>query len=276
MKELKAYNLVSIVIPTKNSESNVVDTLESVKHFKNIYVVDSNSTDRTVDIAREYGALVIDFSWNGKYPKKRNWFLEKNTLNTEWVLFLDSDELLTEEFITELDSVIAEERYNGYILTYTNHFMGKPLKYGIPAKKLALFRQDAGRYQKIEEDSWSNFDMEVHEHPEIKGEIGQIKSRILHFDFIDINRHLSKHHDYAKFESENYLNRTFANNELTFRQKIKYNLLSSIFFPFLYFFADYILYLGFMNGRRGFLYSCAKFMYFFEIYLLVNCNNERQ
>src|SRR5437588_9419273 len=86
---------VTVVIPVRNEERNLARCLERLGAFAHVLVVDSGSSDATVEIARAHGAEVIDFTWNGRYPKKRNWVLTTQTLPTEWVLFLDADEIVT-------------------------------------------------------------------------------------------------------------------------------------------------------------------------------------
>ena len=93
---------VTVIVPVKNEQKNLGRCLERLKGFSEIFVVDSASTDRTCEIARSYGAQVVNFSWNGKFPKKRNWCLRHLKFSHDWILFLDADELVTEAFEAEL------------------------------------------------------------------------------------------------------------------------------------------------------------------------------
>src|SRR5690554_3999958 len=95
---------LTIAIPVKNEEKNLPGCLSAIGNdlASRIVVIDSGSTDRTQQIAKQFGADVVDFKWNGKFPKKRNWFLRTHTPATKWILFLDADEYLTDEFKTEL------------------------------------------------------------------------------------------------------------------------------------------------------------------------------
>ena len=160
---------VTVVIPVKNEEKNLPSCLKKLRSFAEVLVVDSCSIDRTRAIAEAARAKVIDFNWQGGYPKKRNWVLLNYTFATPWVLFLDADERLTDEFLRELEVEISESRYDGFWLTYRNHFMGRALKFGLPQRKLALFRVGAGLYERIDDANWSDLDMEVHEHPVLLG-----------------------------------------------------------------------------------------------------------
>src|SRR4030095_9392302 len=106
-----------------------------------------------------------NFKWDGKFPKKRNWFLRNHSISTKWILFLDADEYLTEAFKNEMRECISRDDKVGYWLSYTIYFLGKQLKGGYPLRKLALFRVGAGEYGQICEEHWSNLDMGRHEKP---------------------------------------------------------------------------------------------------------------
>ena len=90
-------SLLSIVIPVKNEERNLAECLENIKAFENVIIVDSGSTDRTLEIAKEFGREVVQFEWNGQFPKKRNWVLRNYQFKTRWVMFLDADERIRKD-----------------------------------------------------------------------------------------------------------------------------------------------------------------------------------
>ena len=98
------YDSLTIIIPVKDEEKNLPACLDNVKTFRHVVVVDSGSTDRTLEIVAEYKRELVQFKWNGKFPKKRNWLLRNYTFNTPWVMFLDADERLTSEFCAESSS----------------------------------------------------------------------------------------------------------------------------------------------------------------------------
>ncbi len=93
---------VCIIIISKNEESNIARCLDSTREFSQVIVVDSQSTDKTCEIARSMGAQVIDFKWNGKYPKKRGWCLDNLNIKYDWVFWLDADEVLTNVLVNEI------------------------------------------------------------------------------------------------------------------------------------------------------------------------------
>jgi len=93
---------ITVVVPVKNEEANLPRCLGQLKRFSEVIVVDSSSTDRTPQIAQEYGARYLNFVWSGRYPKKRNWLLMNHRLENEWVIFLDADEIVDEAFCESL------------------------------------------------------------------------------------------------------------------------------------------------------------------------------
>jgi glycosyltransferase involved in cell wall biosynthesis len=262
---------LTIAIPVKNEEKNIAGCLKAIgtELAKDIVVIDSGSTDRTIEIARSFGSNVIDFNWDGKFPKKRNWFLRNYQLQTKWVLFLDADEYLTEEFKEELKQALLQDNMVGYWLSYTVFFMGKYLKGGYPLKKLALFRIGSGEYEKVDEDQWSKLDMEIHEHPILQGEVGTIKSKINHHDFRGISHYVLKHNEYANWEVERFLEAA-DNSEIrskwTWKQKVKYRLMRTIWIGPLYFLGSFFFLGGFRDGARGFAFAILKMSYFTQIY----------
>ena len=259
---------ITVVIPVKNEEKNLPSCLNKLKSFAAVLVVDSCSIDRTRAIADAAGAKVIDFNWQGGYPKKRNWVLLNHTFATPWVLFLDADEKLTDEFLRELKVKISESRYDGFWLTYRNHFMGRALKFGLPQRKLALFKVGAGLYERIDDANWSDLDMEVHEHPVLLGPVGAIKAPIDHLDFRGLHHFIDRHNSYSTWEANRFLQLSVipdGKRRLTQRQYAKYRYIARWWFPLAYFVLTYILRGGFMDGRAGFIYAILKSYYFLQV-----------
>lgn len=260
---------LTIAIPVKNEEKNLPRCLRAIGTdlARRIVVIDSGSTDRTQEIAREFGVEVIEFQWDGRFPKKRNWFLRHGKLNTKWILFLDADEHLTEEFKTDLRKQISLDNKVGFWLCYTVYFFGEKLKGGYPLKKLALFQVGAGEYERIEEKNWSRMDMEVHEHPILQGEIGEIKARIDHRDFEGIEHYIQKQNEYSKWEARRYLALSEEKfNHMTWKQKIKYRLFTSVWVGPAFFIGSFIFLGGFRDGSRGIAFAILKMSYFHLVY----------
>lgn len=257
---------ITVVVSVKNEELNLPSCLEKLVRFDQIIVVDSGSTDATMDIATSMGAEVLQFQWNGRFPKKRNWTLQNATIHNEWVLFLDADEFITDEFVNEVALKTQDKLYNGFTIQFENYFMGKKLRFGYGFSKSALFKKSKGAYEKIEEDLWSHLDMEVHEHPIIEGKVGIIKAKVLHKDFKNLDHYISKHNAYSSWEAQRYLQlKQNKSVHLSINQKIKYGLLSTGLLPAVYFVGAYFLKLGFLDGKEGFYLARFKSHYFFQI-----------
>lgn len=257
---------ISVIVSVKNEALNLPSCLDKLKRFAQLIVVDSGSTDDTTFIAEAMGAEVLQFQWNGKFPKKRNWAMQNANITNEWILFLDADEFVTDEFVDEIAFKTQDDSYNGFTIQFENYFMGKKLKYGYGFKKSALFKKSKGAYEKVEEDLWSHLDMEVHEHPIIEGKVGVIKSKVVHKDFKNLEHYIAKHNAYSTWEAQRYLQLKQTKNALlSFNQKIKYGLLNTGFLPVVYFFGVYFLKLGFLDGKQGFYLARFKSHYFFQI-----------
>lgn len=262
---------LTIAIPVKNEEKNLPGCLDAIgsDFAAKIVIIDSGSTDTTKTIAFEYGVELIDFKWNGKFPKKRNWYLREFAPTTKWILFLDADEYITQEFKDEVRDSLSKDNFVGYWLSYTIYFMGKTLNWGYPLAKLALFQIGKGEYERIDEDSWSHLDMEIHEHPILSGPTGLIKSKIDHQDFRGISHYVKKHDDYASWEALRYLKNKGDRNlmkRFTWKQKIKYRLVDTPLIGPLYFLGNYFLLGGCLDGGRGLAFSILKASYFIQVY----------
>lgn len=262
---------LTIAIPVLNEERNLPGCLAAIGTClaSKIVLLDSGSTDSTRSIAEKFGAHVVDFKWDGKFPKKRNWFLRNYQLTTKWILFIDADEYLTENFKNEMRECLDRDDKVGYWLSYTIYFLGKQLKGGYPLRKLALFRVGAGEYERIDEDQWSKLDMEVHEHPILQGEIGVIKSKIDHQDFRGVSHYVIKHNEYASWEAGRFIKMADDPNIIskwTWKQRLKYRLMKSVLIGPAYFCGSFFLLGGFRDGARGWAFAVLKMSYFTQVY----------
>ena len=260
---------VTVVIPIKNEERNLGACLERLGRFAKVVVVDSGSTDGSGEVARLAGADLVDFRWNGQFPKKRNWYLRNHRIETPWVLFLDADEYVDDAFCDELARVLPSTQHAGFWINYDNWFLGRRLRHGDANRKLALFRVGTGEYERIDEDRWSHLDMEVHEHPVLQGSTGEIAARLDHRDYRGFDHWLRKHNEYSTWEAHRIALLRGAGNavsgDLTPRQRKKYGNIGKPWLPIAYFLHMYLAKRGFLDGYAGFAYALAKSVYFWEI-----------
>jgi glycosyltransferase involved in cell wall biosynthesis len=261
---------VTVAVPIRNEEQNLAECLRRLHRFAHVVVIDSGSTDRSQEIAAAFGAAWLDFQWDGRFPKKRNWFLRTQPVDTPWVLFLDADELVDDAFCDELSRVLPDTHHAGFWLNYDNWFMGRRLRYGDANRKLALFRVGSGEYERIDEERWSNLDMEIHEHPVLSGSVGEIASRIEHRDNRGIEHWKRKHDAYSTWEAHRTLMLRAKggikdSTELSPRQRRKYFTLGKWWLPGAYFLHTYFVRLGCLDGYPGFAFALEKSRYFGEI-----------
>jgi len=258
--------MLTIVIPVKNEQENLTDCLNSIGigFADRIVVIDSDSLDQTKNIALNWGAEVLNFKWDGKFPKKRNWYLINHAKEDDWILFLDADERLTPEVKIEIKNSIRSNSLVGFWINYTIYIENKVLNYGYPLNKLSLFKNGKGLYEMVNEQSWSHLDMEVHEHPILNGEIGKIKSKIEHKVNINTPNWKAKHLAYAKWEAKRFNQIKKSENAMhfTFKQKLKYQMLKFPFAGALFFIGSTIIYLGILDGLNGIKYASVKAQYF--------------
>lgn len=256
----------TVIVPVMNDEKNLSRCLSRLEDFKEVFVVDSGSTDGSREVAVHHGARIVDFQWDGKFPKKRNWCLRNLAFQTEWVLFLDADEYIDERFKAELRKTLPTTECNGFWISYDNWFAGRLLRHGDKMRKLALLRVGSGEYEHIDEERWSSLDMEIHEHPMVQGRIGKLETPVEHRGYKGLTAYIERHNDYSSWEARRFLKlRREVGEKLTLRQRVKYALLDTVWLAPLYFLWTYFLKCGFLDGRSGFFFAGYKAAYFLQI-----------
>lgn len=261
---------LSIAIPVRNEERNLAVCLEAIgtDFARQVVVIDSASTDATAATALAHGAELITFHWDGHFPKKRNWYLRHHPPRAPWVLFLDADEILTPAVKREISASLPGSSHQGFLLSYTNYFLGRRLRGGYPLRKLALFRVADVEYERIEENHWSQCDMEVHEHPIVNGSIGLIRNRIDHRDLRGIDSYMTKHNNYAAWEAQRlFSHRNDPHNAADWKahQRLKYRLITSPWGGLAFFFGSFFALGGWRDGSIGFAFCLLKAGYFVQI-----------
>ncbi len=284
---------VSVLIPARNEEANLPACLASLQRADEIFVVDSQSRDRSVEISEKYGAKVVQFYFNGRWPKKKNWSLENLPFRNEWVLIVDCDERITPELWEEIAAAIQNPEYNGYYLNRRVFFLGKWIRHGgkYPDWNLRLFKHKLGRYENLNtEDIRNTGDNEVHEHVVIEGKIGYLQNDMLHEDFRDLYHWLERHNRYSNWEARVYYNilagkddngtigASLFGDAVQRKRFLKKIWVRLPFKPFLRFVLFYIIQGGFLDGKAGYTYGRLLSQYEYQIgvklYELRNCNGQ--
>ncbi|MFN2621931.1 MAG: glycosyltransferase family 2 protein [Chthoniobacterales bacterium] len=255
---------VSVIIPVRQEAANLPRCLNCVKWADEIFMVDSHSTDATAEIAAAHGAKVVQFDFNGTWPKKKNWALEKLPFRNEWVFILDADEVLPPEAKQEFAKAIAEAgEIAGYWINRRFMFMGKWLRHSYyPNWNLRLFRHSLGRYEKLTEADTQSGDNEVHEHVIVNGPIGRLRCEMDHYAFPSVEVFVEKHNRYSNWEARVSAERKLAGSDAQIssstvgrRRKLKEFSQHLPFRPLLRFLYIYVWQKGFLDGREGYYFA---------------------
>ena len=271
-----AKSPVSVIVPVRNEAHNLARCLESLRDAGEVYVIDSNSTDTTVETARSYGAKVVQFHYQGGWPKKRQWAMDTLPLTFDWVLLVDADEALTPELAEEIQNAIRQPGFDGYYIELQMYFLGRRLRHsGANFYKLSLFRRGKGRYEcRLKEQDNSMCDMEVHEHVVVDGKTAKLKNPLLHHNVESLSRYIQKHDEYSNWEARVWLNSDASSEELppSFfgtqaqrRRWLRKKLFSLPGSPVLFFIYKYIFRFGFLDGTPGLIYCGMQGIQFFNI-----------
>ncbi|MHB8644064.1 MAG: glycosyltransferase family 2 protein [Gaiellaceae bacterium] len=262
---------VSVIVMTKNEERNLGACLSSVERFAEVFVVDSGSTDATRAIAQTHGAIVRDFEWNGRYPKKKQWALDQLPFAHDWVLYVDADERVTYELAKEITALFANgtPRAAGYFITLDYVFLGRVLRHGHQVKKLALFNRARGRFVDYPDLNATNmWEVEGHYQPAIEGPTVALRGRIRHEDHDSLYEWFARHNRYSDWEAVLRANGALTSEAETLpagRQLLKRLFARLPFRGFLSFIYTYVFRLGLLDGRAGFQFAVAKAFYYWQV-----------
>jgi glycosyltransferase involved in cell wall biosynthesis len=268
---------LSVLIPAKNEERNIAACLESVAWADEIWVIDSHSSDRTVEIAKRYTNEIVQFDYTRGYPKKKNWALENLPFKHEWVLIVDCDERVTSELMAEIREVLDDpNQADGYYINRKLIFLGKWIKHcgWYPSWNLRLFKHKLGRYERLETDDVENTgDVEAHEHVVLKGRTGYLKNDLLHEDFKSVYHFIERHNRYSNWDARVYHNHargvhgmssigaSFYGSPLERKRFLKQMWARLPFRPLLRFIWMYFFKLGFLDGRPGLIFCTLMTMH---------------
>lgn len=216
---------VSVIVTAKNEERALPACLKALTAFDEVIVVDSVSSDRTAEIAREMGASVVLFNWNGQYPKKRQWCLDNLATVSPWIFFVDADEIVTPrqvEEIAHLDFTCA-----GYFVKGRYIWKAQPLNHGLKNNKLALIDRRKFEFPVIDDlDLPGMGEMEGHYQPVLKfsyknEKLGQLKVELDHHAAQNDKQWLSRHQRYAAWEQGMNVRKAWPADPVKWRQNAK-------------------------------------------------------
>lgn len=255
---------LSVIILTYNEEIHIRRCLENVKQFASkVYVVDCFSIDRTAQIAKELGAEVIEHEWPGNQAEQFNWALDNLPITTEWILRLDADEYLLPGLIEELleKLPVIPESVSALSLSLARAFCGKILHHGIVnnIRIIRIFRKGKVRYEKRLMDEHLSV---------LSGETIDMKNQFVDDNRMPIGLFIEKHNGYATREAALLLDAEYhltnmdslpqdygREVEKKRTQKARYARMPLFWRAFGYFVYRYIIKLGFLDGKEGFLWD---------------------
>lgn len=275
---------VTVIVAARNEARNLPRCLESLRNAGEVYVIDSQSTDATVQIAQSYGARVVQFHYQGGWPKKRQWAMESLPLAYDWIFLVDADEALTPELADEIQHATQDPACDGYYIALRMFFLGRELRHsGASFYKLCLFRRGKGRFEcRLKDQDPSMADMEVHEHIVLEAETKEsskpktagLKHPLLHHNVESLSHYIRKHDEYSNWEARVWLagddNAKDLAPSLFGSQAQRRRWLRKMFFtipgsPILFFFYKYIFSMGFLDGVPGLIYCGLQGVQFFHI-----------
>jgi len=229
---LKADSL-SIVVLTHNDEEHIVDCLELLKFADELIVVDDESTDRTVELAKGFTNKVFSRPLNGNFSNQRNFAL--NNTHGQWVLFIDSDEFVSEKLKNEIIAQINSKGVSGFYLRRIDFMWGRKILHGEvgEVRLLRLARRDSGK--------WHG---KVHEEWKIEGNTSVLVHPLIHSPHQSVKEFISEVDSYSSIRA----------NEL-FEESVSSNFVSIIFYPLIKFLQNYFWRKGYKDGVAGFLYA---------------------
>jgi glycosyltransferase involved in cell wall biosynthesis len=260
---------ISVLVQTKNEQVGISACLKSLGDFDEVIVIDSDSTDKTVEIALAHGAKVVNFTWNGSYPKKKQWQLTNLATRHDWVLFMDADESPTPELVRALRESEPERQasvFAAYDLVLDYVFAGRTLGHGHRVVKRALVDRRRVAFPVVDDlDAPGMGELEGHYQPSASGPIGQLRGRIRHDDKDPVRTWFDRHNRYSDWEAYLRTNGD-ARKEIASKRTAKGSLFDRVpFKPAVFFLYAYVLKSGFRDGRAGLDYALALSMYYWQI-----------
>jgi glycosyltransferase involved in cell wall biosynthesis len=261
---------ITVLLAVKNEALNLPKCLGSLGPAQRVVVLDSNSTDATADIAQEFGVKVVQFSYTGGYPKKRQWAMNHLKIETPWVFLLDADEVVPAELWIEIRDVLSKSSTaDAYMVKKGFHFLGKKMKFGgFSFSAVLLLRNGKAKFERLFDDVATGLDMEVHERMIVQGKIGRLNSPLIHDDFKGLEAYIARHNAYSTWEAkvrnqflttgrygeETIHPRLFGNSQER-RRWLKALIIGFPFEHWLWFAYHYFFRFGFLEGRPG-LIAC--------------------
>ena len=246
--------MLTVIILTKNEEKNIVAVIENAHNVSDkVLIIDSGSTDKTVELAEANGATVVYRAWDNDFSAQRNFALQH--VKTEWVLYLDADERINDELAEAINREFKSPRKAMFRLIRRNSAFGRDFKYGVlgPDSVVRMFPKDLVEWQG-----------KVHESPIGDLPIITLKGFLKHYTYTDFEQYISKMNTYSTIGAQN--------NKL--KDKKVGIIKDLVFRPFFAFLKMYVLKKGFLEGWLGFVLCLNYANYTLQKYVKLKLLNE--
>ena len=245
---------LTVVVLTKNEEENIIDVIKNVNLVSdNVLIVDSGSTDKTVEVAETNGVKVVFRAWDNDFAAQRNFALEH--VQTEWVLYLDADERINDELAEAIKKVAKDSKKAMYRFIRRNSAFGKDFKYGVlgPDSVVRMFPKDKVHWED-----------KVHERPVGDLPVITLQGFLKHYTYKDFDQYISKMNSYSTIGAQNYKDK---NKKVGVIKDL-------VLRPFFAFFKMYVLKKGFLEGWLGFVLCLNYANYTLNKYVKLKLINE--
>jgi glycosyltransferase involved in cell wall biosynthesis len=259
---------ISVVILTYNEEKNIDECLKSISGItREIFIVDSGSTDGTVNIAEKYTDKIYTNKFEN-YSQQRNWAFDNLPITTEWILNLDADHRITHELKDELLDTFSKtisDDINGYLISRKTVFMDRWIKHGghYPSYHAVLFRKGCGLCEERKYD----------QHFVVDGKLEKLRGDIVDVVTDNLTTFTMRHNRWSDSEVEeqvdkdsdqNQIQPKFLGNPIERKRYLKknYEHIPLLIRPFLYFIYRYFFRLGFLDGKEGLIFHVLQGFWF--------------
>jgi glycosyltransferase involved in cell wall biosynthesis len=255
---LKATLPLSVIIITKNEQSHIADCLQSIAWADEIIVLDSGSSDDTVNICRTYTDKVYETDWQGFGIQKQR-ALDKAT--NDWVLSIDADEIVTPELKAEIIAAMQSTDSNGFEIPRLSNYCGRQMRHAgwYPDYVLRLFRRVHGRFT----------DSVVHERIIVDGTVKRLTNPFLHDSFVDFEEVLNKVNSYSSLSAK-----------LMAEKGVRSSLLKAVSKGLWTFIRTYFLKAAFLDGQQGLMLAISNaegaYYKYVKLWALHNLNNTQK
>ncbi|WP_049578318.1 glycosyltransferase family 2 protein [Streptomyces sp. SBT349] len=260
---------IVVAIPTKNEAANIATTVRSaIGHFAAVVVVDSDSTDDTRALAKAEGAEVVPYTWDGRYPKKKQWCLEHVRPDLPWLLFLDGDETPSAELLLELRRIFLdgrEVRPAAFDIPLRYWFAGRRLRHGYTIVKRALLDRTRTRFPEPDDLAAPGMGEQEGHYQPLAEPVFRLRAPIEHLDLDPVRTWFERHNRYSDWEAWLELHPEVREQIRAAKTRQGQVFHRAPFKPLLSFGYSYLFRLGFLDGRAGLDYALAMSFYRWQI-----------